>query len=44
MKVTSTNPGANAAAVEDTLKAIAIVTGTTSKDGRAIQLVYAGEH
>ncbi len=34
-------PGASAAAVEADLKTRAVSTGTTSKDGRPIQLVYA---
>ncbi len=38
----SSNTGASAAAVESALKAAAVTTGTSSKDGRAISLVYAG--
>jgi subtilisin family serine protease len=38
----SSNTGASPALVESALKAAAVATGTSSKDGRAIQLVYAG--
>ncbi len=38
----SSNTAASAAAVETALKAASVATGTTSKDGRAIRLVYAG--
>lgn len=38
----STNTLATSAGVETALKANALSTGTTSKDGRPIQLVYAG--
>jgi len=38
----SSHTGASAATVENALKADAVSTGTTSKDGRAIKLVYAG--
>jgi subtilisin family serine protease len=34
-------PSASAALAESTLKANAVTTGTTSKDGAAIKLVYA---
>lgn len=40
----SGNTGASAATVENALKTQAVSTGTTSKDGRAIQLVYAGNN
>ena len=40
----SGNTGASAATVENALKTQAVSTGTTSKDGRAIQLVYAGNY
>ena len=38
----SSNTGATPDEVEGALEAGSIATGTTSKDGRAIQLVYAG--
>jgi subtilisin family serine protease len=38
----SSNPGASPAAVESTLEADSKLTGTTSKDGSPIRLVYAG--
>jgi subtilisin family serine protease len=38
----SSNTGASAATVESALKSNAVGTGTTSKDGRAIVLDYAG--
>ena len=38
----STHTGASAATVENALKAEAVTTGTTSKDGRTIVLVHAG--
>ena len=34
-------PGASAALAESSLKTNAVATGTNSKDGRAIKLVYA---
>jgi aqualysin 1 len=40
----SSHTGASAATVESSLKASAVSTGTTSKDGRAIKLVYAGNY
>jgi len=36
-----THPGATSATVENALKADSVSTGTVSKDGRAIRLVYA---
>jgi len=38
----STHTGATSSAVESALKANAVATGTQSKDGRSISLVYAG--
>jgi subtilisin family serine protease len=38
----SSHPGATAATVESALKSASVATGTNSKDGRAIKLVYAG--
>lgn len=38
------NPTASAAAVETALKSGAIATGTVSRDGRAVKLVYAGRY
>jgi aqualysin 1 len=38
----SSHAGASPAAVESALKADSVATGTTSKDGRAIKLLYAG--
>ena len=40
----SSHVGALAATVESALKIDSVSTGTTSKDGRAIQLVYAGKY
>lgn len=40
----SLNPTATAAAVENALKADAIATGTLSRDGRPVRLVYAGKY
>jgi len=40
----SSHTGASAANVESALKANAVSTGTASKDGRAIKLVYAGNY
>jgi aqualysin 1 len=40
----SSNAGASPSAVETALKADAVATGTSSKDGRAIRLVYAGRY
>jgi subtilisin family serine protease len=40
----SSHTGASAATVESSLKASAVSTGTTSKDGRPIKLVYAGNY
>jgi subtilisin family serine protease len=40
----SSHTGASAATVESSLKASAVSTGTTSKDGRSIRLVYAGNY
>ena len=34
-------PGASASLAESSLKTNAVATGTNSKDGRAIKLVYA---
>lgn len=39
----SSNTDASAATAESALKTNSVSTGTTSKDGRAIQLVYAGK-
>jgi subtilisin family serine protease len=38
------NPTASAAAVESALKSGAVATGTVSRDGRAVKLVYAGRY
>ncbi len=38
----SSNTGASPAAAETALKAASVATGTNSKDGRAIRLIYAG--
>jgi len=40
----SANIGALAATVESALKTDSVSTGTTSKDGSAIRLVYAGKY
>ncbi|HKP77857.1 MAG TPA: S8 family peptidase [Phenylobacterium sp.] len=40
----SSHTAASAATVESALKASAVSTGTASKDGRAIKLVYAGNY
>jgi subtilisin family serine protease len=40
----SSHTGASAATVESSIKANAVSTGTTSKDGRAIKLDYAGNY
>jgi subtilisin family serine protease len=40
----SSNPGASPDAVESALKLDGVVTGTTSKDGAAIRLIYAGRY
>lgn len=40
----SSNGGASAATVEQALKNDSVATGTTSKDGRSIRLVYAGNY
>jgi subtilisin family serine protease len=40
----SSNSGASAATVENQLKTDAVGTGTASKDGRPISLVYAGKY
>jgi serine protease len=40
----SLNTGASAATAESQLKTDAVSTGTTSKDGRAITLIYAGKY
>lgn len=40
----SSHPGATASSVESALKFDSVSTGTNSKDGRAIKLVYAGKY